>query len=335
MRRTLLMTVCVALLAGCVAEDFNAISDSFSPPTPGEAARMASNRYDADERREGLTLLANAPFGGTPTYVEYYRMYVVEEHDPLVRAAAIKALGRFGAPEDAIIIIPWLSRVTSESVQVRREAALALQRLHNPTVVPDLLRSLADEGEEGGVRSPVATALGQYPEGRVLSGLMLALQANKLSINLSAAESLHLLTGQSFGIDGYAWVDWYSLQAKGGINPFTGQLAYQYPTYQRQERWWDKLAFWEQRPRERPGVPAGLRESTRRKTWDEEPGIVEIIEVNEVIEEAPPAPPPPPTTLPRPVAKPAVKARDDSEATIIYAPDLDAWVPDDQPTASP
>jgi hypothetical protein len=55
---------------------------------------------------------------------------------------------------------------------------------------------------------------------------------------------------------------------------------------------------------------------------------VEISEITEVVSEAPPAPP-------KPVAKPAVKAQDDDEATFIYAPDVDAWVPDDQPTASP
>ncbi len=260
----------VTALLGCVTDDFDDMAASLAVPSPGQAARMALDQYDADDRRRGVTMLANAPFGGTAIYVDMYRDYVEHERDPLVRAAAIKALGRFGEPDDAVLIAPWLSRSATDSTQVRREAAHALQRLHHRQVAPALLRVLGDEGEDGQVRASSAVALGQYPQPRVLSGLMAALQANELAVNRSAAQSLHQLTGQVFGIDRYEWVDWYDATVAARRDPFAARMDYQYPTYQRADRWWDRLAFWERRPRERPDSPAGLREEQRRRTYEDE-----------------------------------------------------------------
>ena len=149
-----------------------------------------------------------------------YRDYVVDDLDPLVKAASIKALARFGTPDDALIIVPWISRSNEESSQVRRAAATALQRLHNPSVVPTLLRSLRDQDEESQVRSSVATALGQYAENQVFTGLIAALQANDLSINFSAAQSLHSLTGQVFGTDWDAWYEWGAMVVETDQNVF-------------------------------------------------------------------------------------------------------------------
>lgn len=258
------------LLASCVTDDYNNLAQGFSPPTPQQAALMAVDQYDADERRAGITLLANSPFGGAPEYLKLYRDYVVEDRDPLVRAASIKALARFGNPDDALLIVPWLSRSNEESSQVRRASATAMQRLHNPSVVPSLLRSLRDQDEESQVRSSVATALGQYPENQVFTGLIAALQANDLSINLSAAQSLHCLTGQVFGTDWDAWYEWGAMVVETNQNVFASMSVYEYPTYQHEARWWDNLTFWEHRIHERPDAPAGLKEASTRSTYDDE-----------------------------------------------------------------
>lgn len=260
---------CVFVLCGCVTDDFNDLAQGFSPVTPAEAAGMASDQHSPDERREGITLLANSPFGGGGVYVAMYRDYVVDDGDALVRAAAIKALARFAEVSDAELIVPWLSRAGSKSVQVRREAAIALQRIHNPAVVTDLLRSLGDENEDESIRASSATALGQYPEDRVLVGLISSLDANELSINLAAADSLHILTGQVFGIDRYAWFDWYRNSGERGIDPFEAMTYYEYPTFQYEPRWWDRFVFWEYRNQEKPGIPVGLEDPTRRSTYDD------------------------------------------------------------------
>ena len=52
-------------------------------------------------------------------------------------------------------------------------------------------------------------------------------------------------------------------------NLFAYQMAYQYPTYQHEERWWDRITFWEHRIHEMPDFPAGLKEVNRRTTYDE------------------------------------------------------------------
>ena len=260
---------CLFLFCGCVTDDFNDLAQGFSPVTPAEAAVMASDQHSPDERREGITLLANAPFGGGGMYVAMYRDYVVDDGDALVRAAAIKALARFAEVSDAELIVPWLARAGSKSVQVRREAAIALQRIHNPAVVTDLLRSLGDESEEETIRASSATALGQYPEDRVLVGLISSLDANELSINLAAADSLHILTGQVFGIDRYAWFDWYRHTRERGGDLFEAMTYYEYPTFQYEPRWWDRFVFWEYRNQEKPGIPVGLEDPTRRSTYDD------------------------------------------------------------------
>jgi len=84
--------ILVTMVAGCVSDDFNNLADGFNPPTPREAALLSVDQYNPDNRRRGLTLLANSPFGGAPEYLAMYRDYVNEDPDPLVRAAAIKAL---------------------------------------------------------------------------------------------------------------------------------------------------------------------------------------------------------------------------------------------------
>ncbi|MBC8203827.1 MAG: HEAT repeat domain-containing protein [Planctomycetes bacterium] len=270
--RTIFTTCTLSLLlflGGCVTDDFNDLAKGFAPVTPNQAAMMASDQHSPDERREGITLLANSPFGGGPPYVSMYRDYVIEDGDPLVRAAAIKALARYAEVTDAELIAPWLRSDGSESIQVRREAAVALQRIHNPIVVGDLLRSLGDENEDSTVRAFCATALGHYPEDRVLLGLISSLDANELTINLASSESLHILTGQVFGTDQYAWFEWYRATHDANNNPFEAMTFFQYPTFKYETRWYDRFVFWEHRNEEKPDVPVGLEDPTRRSTYDD------------------------------------------------------------------
>jgi len=258
------------VLSSCVSDDFDDMVAGFTPPTPSQSALMAVDQYDPDVRRRGLTLLSNSTFGGSAVYLNMYRDYIAEDRDPLVRAAAIKALARFGESDDAMLILPWLSRKSTMSVQVRRAAANAMQRLHYPPVVPALLRSLSDKDEESQVRAAVATALGQYPENQVFMGLIAALRTTDLSINLFAAQSLHMLTGQTFGTDWDAWFEWGDYVSKTGQDVFEAKSDYQYPTYQHDQRWWDRITFWEYRIHERPDYPAGLKEAATKSTYDDE-----------------------------------------------------------------
>jgi hypothetical protein len=252
-------------LAGCstAGQDLGELGAALTPVTPSEAARMMWDEYDPDNRRQGITLIANSPFGGADPYVNTYRDRVAHETDPLVKAASITALGRYGGPDDAPPIAACLK---DEQFQVRWEAAKALQRLHNPAVVADLLRILRHLDEQPDIRVAAAIALGQYPQDRVFQGLVEALDARELAINSAAGMSLSTLTGQDFALDSAAWLQWY----KEAEHPFADQQEYLFPTYQREETFLEKLAFWSSKTYEQPAPPAGLRPAARQTYQDDE-----------------------------------------------------------------
>jgi hypothetical protein len=264
---------CIAtaiVLSGCdtLGQDFNDLAAAIKPTTPAQAARDMMDPYDADKRRTGTVLISNAPFGGVEVYVTAYRDMVLNERDPIVKATAIRALARWGDPSDALRIVPYLN-VETENVQVRWEAAKGLQRLHNPVVVPDLIKTLNNDKEHEDVRIAAATALGQYPEDRAFQGLVFALNARELAINLAAQQSLYDITGQSLGIDPPAWLVWYGENVKQGT-AFAGSRDFFYPVYWREDTVWEKIMFWTSRNFEKPGQPAGLGPSGERRTYEDD-----------------------------------------------------------------
>jgi hypothetical protein len=254
----------LAAAVGCetMRQDFGEFGESITPVSPDKAAKMMMDYSDPDNRRRGTVLISNSPFGGTDVYVEWYRDSVATETDPLVKAASITALGRFGRPEDAVVIALALDE--SQPSQVRWEAAKALQRLHNPAVVPVLLAALRNADEGVDIRVAAAIALGQYPQDRVFQALVAALESPRLSVNEASRGSLTTLTGQDHGLDSKAWLAWYN----SVTNPFADQKEYLYPTYQREETFLEKMAFWSSKNYEKPAAPAGLDSSMRRTYQD-------------------------------------------------------------------
>ncbi len=275
--KTLLRTCVLAVAAaaallpgtGCetIGQDIDQFAEEFIPPSPREAAVMAFDQDDPDRRRRGTVLLSNSPFGGTARYLAMYRDMVANERDPLVKAAAILALGRHGDPTDALPIAEFLEDDNADP-QVRWAAAKALQRLHNPGAVDALMHPTWDESEPQELRVDAAVALGQYPEDRVFRRLIGALDHRELAVNLAAHGSLRTLTGHDFGLDSVAWLTWY----EKAVDPFAGQEEYLYPTYQRDETFLEKLAFWSSKSFEQPGPPAGLSPEGERATYQDDNG---------------------------------------------------------------
>ncbi|MBM4106679.1 MAG: HEAT repeat domain-containing protein [Phycisphaerae bacterium] len=254
------------VLAACdsLSSDWDNFVSDLSPPTPAQAAAWASDLNDPENQRRGLALLSSAPWGGEAPYLQLYRLYVDEPTDPLVKATAIRALGRWGEPTDAKKIADYLA---SPSLQVRVEAARALQRLHDPAVVDRIWIRLVDEAEDPGVRTEIAIALAQYPSDRTFQALCLALDARELVVNLAAGDSLRILTGQDYGIDRARWLAWYSSTTK----PFVGEEVFLYPTFTRTLTVLDHLAFWKSYVFEMPAPPRGMDEGGLRETYEPDP----------------------------------------------------------------
>ncbi len=251
--------------SGCstIGDDIDNITSGLVAPTPREAVEMMVDPHDPDRRRRGTILISNSPFGGGDEYLAMYRDKARTERNPLALAAALTALGRHGQADDAVLIAALLEH---ENIQVRWEAAKALQRIHNPLVVPSLLKTLDREDEHSDARVAAAIALGQYPEDRVFQGLISALNVRELAINRAAHQSLNTLTNQSFGLNVSEWYQWYA-SAK---DPFADQKQFLYPTYQRDETWIERLTFWSNTSFENPAPPVGSQSETKRKTYQED-----------------------------------------------------------------
>jgi len=244
---------CFAIGCDTISSDISDFLTDVNPPTPAEAAAWASDLNDPENQRRGLSLLSSAPWGGDEPYVRLYRLYVEEPTDPLVKATAVQALGRWGNPEDATRIADHLS---SPSPLVRREAARGLQRLHDPQVADRIWIRLVDPNEDPGVRVELAIALAQYPSDRSFQALCLALDARELVVNLAAADSLRILTGEDFGIDRATWLAWYDSTE----TPFAREEVFLYPTFTRRLSFWDHLLFWKNWNFEIPAPPRGMEE---------------------------------------------------------------------------
>ena len=258
-------TLFVCLAIGCTFDKppgSDSLLAAIAPPSPGEAADMALDVEDSDRRLRGTLLLANAPWGGGDAYLSMYRDYV-DDDEPAIRAAATRALGNHGEVADAETVA---ERLADESPLVRVEAARALQRIHNPEVIPSMLDRLDREIEpEADIRAEIADGLGQYAEFSVLQGLISSLGDRQLRVTHAARASLRTLTGQDFGFDRPAWTEWVS----AAEDPFLARAAYVYPIFDRPRRFWEYLPFVPPPPNEEAAMPLGLpRDLSRDRSTD-------------------------------------------------------------------
>lgn len=245
----------VGVGAGCtdLKPGATSVLDLFNTgPSPQEAAEWAVDKYDPDKRYRGTLVLSNAYFGSEPLYVELY-VKNASDPDPGVRAVAIRALGNHGGPEHVPLILKGLSETDRN---LRLEATRALQRIHEPTVVGTLIERLDQANEsDAEVRAEAATALGQYAENRVVEALISAMEDSSLAVNRAALNSLRVLTGQDFGFDMRAWIDW----DKSTRDRFAARGTYQYPVFQRDETFLETvIPFLPRPPNEPASSPVGM-----------------------------------------------------------------------------
>lgn len=280
-----LATILLIATVGCdtISSDLESFGDSFSPPTPLEAATWAVDTTDSENQRRGIALLASAPWGGAEAYVRLYRLYIEENSDPLVKAFALKAIGRHGDASDAVLVAGQLE---SPFTIVRMEAARALQRLHDPVVMDAICRRLNRPDEEPEIRIELAIALGQYRKESVFQALVMALGQRELGVNWAALDSLETLTGQDFGLDQAAWLSWRTATT----DPFLDDERYLYPVFRRELDFIDYIVFWQPVVFEEPGVPIGTSLTGIRRTYEGEPPPANV--------PLPPSPSPPTDSTP-------------------------------------
>jgi len=253
---TLALAGPLAALAGCVSDGggdttiFADILPNFSPPTPSEAARDAFNVYDADKRRHAVNLLAQATFGGEEPYLRTYRL-LLDDPDPSVRAACVRALGQHGTVEDVNLLTPSLA---DASAFVRWEAAKALQRIHHPAAIDPLRRTLAGD-EDTDVRQACAVALGQYPTRPVFDTLVSALIDANFGVALAARQSLQTLTGADLGGEPAEWLQWADAHRAA---LFANQRPYAYYPYDKPPGTFEKMMPWHKDEPVTPRTPTGL-----------------------------------------------------------------------------
>lgn len=265
MRRRVLGAAALSLaagLAGCgitseqraqMAQSNSILAPFLRDLSPQEAAQWAADPYDADKRARGTTKLANASFGGADAYLEMYRKYLKDE-SPAVKAAAARGLGMHGSPSDVPLILPLMK---DPEKAVRLDAVKALQRLHNPVAIPPLIEALdAKKESEPDVRAEAASALAQYPDGKVLDALIAALGDDYFQVTHNAYVSLRTLTGNdALPDERKPWVQWVA----GNKEPFAHQRPYYYPVFYRDKVWTDYLPIvGGQVPNEQAAQPAGV-----------------------------------------------------------------------------
>ncbi|HLO41750.1 MAG TPA: HEAT repeat domain-containing protein [Phycisphaerales bacterium] len=242
-------------LAGCdttgMKRGTDSLLDLWAEPTISESVEMAMDRYDANQRYRGTLLLSTKPFAGEELYMKLF-VDNARDKDPGVRTAATRAIANHGGPEQAPILV---ERLTDEDRLVRIEAARGLQRIHAPVAIEPLIKSLAKDGEaEPAVRSEVADALGQYAERKVVEALIASLDDANLAVNSRTLSSLKTLTGQDYGFDRRAWLDWYSATDK----PFAARSVYTFPAFNREKTFIEYLPFVPPPPNEASMAPAGM-----------------------------------------------------------------------------
>lgn len=258
----------VGVMGGCAdfelggAQATGGLLQIVGPPTFQEMVTLADDAYSADNRQRGVLQLANSAEGAIPGVIEIYRERLGDE-DSLVRTVAVRALGIHGSAADAQRLG---AMIDDESPMVRWEVARALQRLHDPQVVPGLLRHAdATRESEIEVRVAAVTALGQYAQRPVLDALVIALDDRDLAVVDAASASLFDLTGQDFGYDYDQWAQWVAAASAGGGDPFADRRTYRFPAYERDAKWFEWINPFFEVPSEAAGSPAGLPPMERPK----------------------------------------------------------------------
>jgi hypothetical protein len=186
--------------------------------TPARAAReMDDPGATPDIHRQGIVdLVTKWNFTHRPPYTTRYKQIAETDPNETVRAMAIRALN---ISRDSTATPIFIAALEDDSEIVRLEAAKALANVPDSNAVPALLRRLEgkreplpgartgnDESPE--VRIAAADALHHYRTLEVARSLVTQLDERNFGVAWESNRSLMVLTGQNFGYDESAWLQY-------------------------------------------------------------------------------------------------------------------------------
>ena len=132
------------------------------------------------------------------------------EPDPLVRGAIVETLARFNTPLASQVMIAGLH---DADPIVRRKCCHGLGERGDPSAIEPLTRALRED-DQMDVRVAATEALGRIPSPEALKALTAALEDRDPALQFAAVQSVKQLSGQDFGGDVRAY-----LQYAQGENP--------------------------------------------------------------------------------------------------------------------
>ncbi len=200
------LALSAAVLTGCSkggdGEKLTLSQKLWGPP-PSQLVAWAFDPNDPDKRRQGVVGLSAKSWGLKEPYLKGYAALLKTDKDPLVRAAAVRALGRAQDPNYA----PDVTRALLDTdTTVRQDAATALDNVYNDGSAM-ALRSRAMSDADQDVRAGSCRALRHHHSIAVVRTLVDCLSDKAFSVRFQAHQSLVEVVGKDLGYDPESWSD--------------------------------------------------------------------------------------------------------------------------------
>jgi hypothetical protein len=224
------------------AMTFEGMMKKMVGPSAKERVAMAFDPNDADKRREGILGLSKHDWGLKEPYLKGYDALLKTDKEPLVRAAAVQALGKAKDPT----YLPSVAQALYDRAEpVRVDAAIALDSLIGEPAV-EHLRNRAVQDDSQDVRSAAARALRHYRREDVVRTLVDCLTDKAFAVRHEAHASLVEVVAQDLGY-----------QAKDWLPALSRPLPAAAP---KPASWWDRMWQRNQTPKAPPTTaPAALK----------------------------------------------------------------------------
>ena len=189
---------------GGAGEFFASLYDQITGRTPEQNLKLVrSPRPDA--RVRGINGFISREFGKHPPYTPLYKAMAAEDRDPLVRAAAVRALNR---SRDRTATPVFIKGLSDPHEWVRLESAKALVRVPDPAAIAPLLQVVRRQDETREVRIAAVDALRHYKNMEVARALASLLAERDFSIVWQSRRSLRDITQKDFRYDESKWMEY-------------------------------------------------------------------------------------------------------------------------------